>query len=90
MVSNLDRIYREICRESKRLAAEHDLQPDQLTELIMEIVDVQDQHSFSPTNVNKQIETLIRNFAGQMDSREDSEVGTQREAGGDYTMEDDE
>ena len=89
MVSNLDRIYREICRESERVAAEHDMQPDELTELVMAIVDVEDQHSFSPTNVNQQFETMIRNFAGRLESRENPEVGMEPERDGGDTREDD-
>lgn len=75
MVSNFDRIFQEIRRESERVAAEHAVQPGELTELVMEMVDVEDQHSLSPTTVNKKFKTLIQNFAGRLESNEGPEAG---------------
>lgn len=63
MVSNFDRIFAEITRESARIASEHDMPPDVLTELVMEIVDLEDQHSARQTNVTQQVSTRIENVA---------------------------
>lgn len=63
MVSNFDRIYAEITRECARVAAEHDVAPDKLTELVMEIVDLEDQHLAKKTNVAQQVADRIENVA---------------------------
>lgn len=89
MVSNLDRIFREIGRESERVAAEHDLQSDELTELVMAIVDVEDEHSFRNTNVKQRIKTLIQNFAGRTEKGESPEADSNAEGDGGDTQEDD-
>ena len=85
MVSNIDRIFREIDRESERVAAEYDLQSDELTELVMAVVDVEDEHNFRNTNVKQRIRTLIQNFAGRMDYGESPEADSKAERDGSDT-----
>ena len=63
MVSNFDRIYAEITRESGRVAADHDVEAHILVELVMAIVDLEDQHLAKRTNVSKQVADLIENVA---------------------------
>ncbi len=61
MVSNFERIYSEITREAVSVASEHNFDADTLTELVMEIVDLEDQHRAKQTNVAQKIETAIVN-----------------------------
>ena len=59
MVSNYDRIYAEINSEAERLATEHDMDPDGLVTLAMEIVDLEDQHRTKSTRIKQLIEEKI-------------------------------
>ena len=63
MVSNFDRIYKEITSESARVAKEHDVDADALTELVMEIVNIEDQNVARKLNVLQQVTNLIKNAA---------------------------
>ena len=60
MVSNYDRILNEIKKEAQRSAPEHNIGPDALIDLAMEIVDLEDQHRIKHiARINQRIEGLI-------------------------------
>ena len=72
MVSNYDRIYTEINKEAQRFAPEHNIDPDVLVELAMEIVDLEDQHRIkSIARIRQRIEELIHNTAVNQMKREE-------------------
>ena len=72
MVSNYDRIYTEINKEAQRFAAEHDIDPDVLVELAMEIVDLEDQHRIrNVARIKQRIEELIHNTVVNQMKREE-------------------
>ena len=59
MVSNFDRIFEEITKESKRLAPD-DVDPEALVTLAMEIVAVEDEHRVQRIhNINQETENKI-------------------------------
>lgn len=59
MVSNIDRISAEIKAQAARIAPDHDLDPNVLVELAMEIVDLEDRHRTQATSVKKKMEDCI-------------------------------
>ena len=59
MVSNYDRIYSEINSEAASLAPEHNIDPDALVTLAMEIVDLEDQHRTKNIRITQLIEEKI-------------------------------
>lgn len=59
MVGNYERIFAEITSEAERLATEHDMDPDALVALAMEIVDLEDQHRTKSTRIKQLIEEKI-------------------------------
>ena len=64
MVSNYERIYAEITREAERLASKHDVAADALTELVMEIVDLEDRNRIKPVwNITQQVKNRIATVA---------------------------
>ena len=64
MVNNYDRIYTEITKESEVLASDSGLEPNLWRELIMEIVDLEDQHrTKNVPRINQQIQEKILLFA---------------------------
>ena len=64
MVSNYERIYAEITREAERLASKHDVASDALTELVMEIVDLEDRNRIKPLgNITQQVKNRIATVA---------------------------
>ena len=65
MVSNFERIYSEITREAERLASENDLPSDVLTEVVMEIVELEDRHQMRPTNVDQKMREVIEAAAAR-------------------------
>lgn len=63
-MNNYDRIYAEINKESEVLASDTDLEPRLWLELIMEIVDLEDQHRTKPVpRINQQFQEKILLFA---------------------------
>ena len=65
MVSNFERILVEIRKEANRIAPDHGLQPESVVDLIMNIVDLEDQHRVKAQHGIKQkvrgmIETAAR------------------------------
>ena len=59
MVSNYDRIYAEIVREAERLAPDRGVDPKTLVKLVMEIVDLEDQHRTKTLRINQLFEERI-------------------------------
>ena len=71
MVSNYDRILTEITEEAQRLAPEHNIEPEALVRLAMEIVDLEDQHRIKNIRVRQLVEDKILTTAvGQMTTEE--------------------
>ena len=64
MVSNFERIFAEIRKEANRIAPAYRLDPESVVNLIMEIVDLEDQHSVKAlARINQQVRTMIQNAA---------------------------
>lgn len=64
MVSNYDRIYIEIKKEAQRFAPEHNIDPDVLVELVMNIVDLVDRHRIKNIpRIKQRIKELIQDTA---------------------------
>ena len=64
MVSNYDRIYNEINKEAQRFAPEHNIDPDVLVELVMNIVDLEDRHRIKNiARIKQRIKELIHESA---------------------------
>ena len=63
VVSNYDRIFQEITSESQRLAPGEGVDPDALVRLVMEIVDLEDQHRTRSTNIKQLVEDRIYDAA---------------------------
>lgn len=75
MVSNYERIYAEICKEAERIEGRDDgLPADILTELVMEIVDLEDQHRIKPQNINQKVENMIEQTARASTSMQDTSM----------------
>lgn len=65
MVSNYDRILREIKKEAERLSPEQ-VDPAAVVDLAMEIVDLEDQHRTSNVpRIRQRIRDLILEIAGR-------------------------
>lgn len=63
-MNNYDRIYAEIAKESEVLASDSDRESRLLLDLIMEIVDLEDQHrTKNVPRINQQIQERILLFA---------------------------
>lgn len=61
MVSNFERILAEIRREAAQIAPNYQLDPETVVNLIMEIVDLQDQHRVKAQhNINVKIKQMIQ------------------------------
>lgn len=64
MVNNYDRIFGEITKVANRVAAENDLDPEPLIELVMEIVNIEDQNRIKRIGaVDKKVEGMITDTA---------------------------
>ena len=62
MVSNYDRIFKEIQREAGRVGEDVGVDPALLTRVAMEIVDLEDRHRVSNIHdINKQARAQIEN-----------------------------
>jgi hypothetical protein len=64
-MNNFDRIHQELAREAEELAPEVGLDPARFLELVLEVVEAEDQHRITKTNINQQIERVILNVALQ-------------------------
>lgn len=67
MVNNLDRIFKEIKKESYRLAPDHNIDPQELLELTMQIVDLEDENAIKKIPINKMIKGEITKMVNRMD-----------------------
>ncbi len=64
MVSNYDRIYKEIQIEARRVGEDLDIDPEALARLALEIVDLEDRHRISHVHaINKKVRALIETTA---------------------------
>lgn len=64
MVSNFERILVEIRKEANRIAPDHGLQPESVVDLIMNIVDLEDQHRVKAQHgIKQKIRGMIENTA---------------------------
>ena len=64
MVSNFERIYAEIRKEAIRIAPPYRLDPESVVELVMEIVDLEDQHRVrSLSRIDQRVRGMIENAA---------------------------
>lgn len=64
MVSNYDRIYKEIQIEAQRVGDEVDIDPEALASLALKIVDLEDQNRISHVHaINKKVRALIETTA---------------------------
>lgn len=64
MISNYDRIYREIQIEARRVSEDLDVDPEALARLTLEIVDLEDRHRITHVHaINKQVRDLIETTA---------------------------
>lgn len=62
MVNNFERILEEIKIEAGRTAQDYNLEPEVVVKLIMDIVDLQDQHRIKAVaGINQKIKQLIQN-----------------------------
>lgn len=59
MVSNFDRIFAEIGKEAALLGPDHGVDPEILTELVMEIVDLEDQNRTKAIRIKQLVEERI-------------------------------
>ena len=63
MINNYDRIYQELQTEAQRLGDGLGIDPEILVRLILEVVDLEDQHRVSPISINKKVRALIQTAA---------------------------
>ncbi len=65
MVSNYERIYEEIKKEAVQVGSELELNPEKLVQLIMQVVDIEDQHSRlgAVSHINKKVASSIQGLA---------------------------
>ncbi|WP_420447572.1 hypothetical protein [Candidatus Palauibacter sp.] len=64
MISNYDRIYREIQIEARRIGEDLDVDHEILERLTLEIVDFEDRHRISRVyDIAKQVQAMIENTA---------------------------
>ena len=59
MVNNYDRIFVEIHKESARIEEEQGTSADMLVDLVLDIVDLEDQHRVKRSAINKNVENAI-------------------------------
>ncbi len=66
MVSNFERILTEIRKEAGQTAPSYHLDPDSVVKLIMDIVDLEDQHRVKAQHgINRKIRQMIETAAVQ-------------------------
>lgn len=64
-MNNFDRIRDELAREATVLAPDVGMAPERFLEIVLELVDAEDQHRITKTNINQQVERMILNAALQ-------------------------
>ena len=73
MVSNFERILVEIKKEANRVAPTYGLQPDSVVDLIMNIVDLEDQHRVKARHgINQKVRGMIETAALAPEKAEDA------------------
>lgn len=72
MVSNYDRIFSEIGKESQRVAAEQGIDADALIALVMEVVDLEDRHRTQNIRIRQIMEEMILTTGVDQLMREES------------------
>ena len=73
MVSNVERIFREIQKESDRVAPHHGLEPESVVNLIMKIVDLEDQHRIkSVARMHQKVREMIQDVPVAKGTRGDA------------------
>lgn len=72
-MNNFDRINLELQREAERLAPLVGMDPARLHEVILEIVDAEDQHRISRTNIRQQVKSIVLNAAHGSSVREETD-----------------
>ena len=66
MVSNFERILAEIKKEAGRIAPNYQIDPESVVNLIMDIVDLEDQHRVKAQHgINSRIRRMIETAAVQ-------------------------
>ena len=63
MVSNYDRIYQEIVKRAGEVGGDHGVDADALVTLVMEIVDLEDQHRTRNIRINQLVQDKIQTAA---------------------------
>ena len=63
MVSNYDRIYREIVNRAEAVAVDHGVEKEALVTLVMEIVNLEDQHRTKSIRIKQLVQDRIQNAA---------------------------
>jgi hypothetical protein len=64
-MNNFDRIHEELAKQAAELAPDVGLDQARFLELVLEVVEAEDQHRITKTNINQQIERVILNAALQ-------------------------
>ena len=73
MVSNIERIFREIKKESYRVAPHHGIEPESVVNVIMEIVDLEDQHRIKTVaRMHQKVKGMIQDVPVAKGTREDA------------------
>ena len=73
MVSNFERILVEIRKEANRVAPTYGLQPESVVDLIMDIVDLEDQHRVRARHgINQRVRGMIETAARSPNRAEDT------------------
>ena len=73
MVSNFERIFDEIRREAHRVARTYELDPEDVVQLIMNIVDLEDRNRVkAEARINQRIKGMIEDAARTDSPREDA------------------
>lgn len=62
-MNNIDRIQQELEKEAETLGPEVGLSPDRFLEVVLEIVNAEDKHRISRTNIRQQVRTIVLNSA---------------------------
>ena len=64
MVSNFERILAEIRKEARRIASDYHLDPQSVVDLVMNIVDLEDQHRVKAQHgINRKVRQMVENAA---------------------------
>ena len=72
MVSNFERILLEIRKEANRVAPDYGLDPEAVVDLIMNIVDLEDQHRVKAQHgIKQKVKGMIEGAARSSDRTED-------------------